>query len=47
MIIRGDYFYDSDGNLLGPSEVVVLDLQKQIWAKEKEIKKLKKQIEKN
>ena len=43
----GDYFYDNDGNLLGPSEVVISDLVKQLAAKDKEIKILKKQIEKN
>ena len=43
----GDYFYDKDGNLLGNSEDVIFDLQEQLKLKDKEIKKLKQQLEKN
>ncbi len=43
----GDYYYDKDGNLIVPSEDIIFDLEKQLRSKDKEIKKLKKQIEKN
>lgn len=42
----GDYIWNKDFNLLGSSEDFILDLLKQIRAKDKEIKKLKKQLDK-